>query len=45
MEAEVEDLQVKVDAASEQHRGSLIGIQQVQETMKEMGMEVGAEIF
>lgn len=44
-EAEAEDLQVKADTASDQIRGSRLGIEQVRETMKEMAGEGGFEFF
>ena len=45
LEGEAEDLQGKADAVAEQHRGSLLGIQQLQETMKEMVVVGGTEIM
>lgn len=44
LEGEAEDLEGKADAAGEQHRASLLGIQQLQETMKEMEV-IGATDF
>jgi len=45
LEGEAEDLQGKADATTEQHRGSLFGIQQLQKTMKEMAVVGGTEIM
>lgn len=45
LEGEAEDLQGRADAVAEQHRGSLLGIQQLQETMKEMAVVGGIEIM
>lgn len=44
-EAEAEDLRTKADLASDQLCASVLGIQQVKETMKEMGEDSGTPIF
>lgn len=45
LEAEAEDLQSRADAAAEQQRASLLGIQQLQDTMSEMAEEGGGEFL
>lgn len=45
LQTEAENLQVKADNVADQLRASVLGIQQVRETMKEMGVEGGSDIF